>query len=213
LGNYTHFDFKPGNTLIFSNLVIKLTDFGFLRDPNKIKDNLNKIRIPGFTDGYIPPECFYNENHLISAEEAIKLDYFALGATIYFLKYGETMMVYPNYKNDNSKADYMIKLIEKAIDKIQTTKLNDKDFNELLINLIHYKPEDRLSFEDIYRNKCYIEYYSKEHDSITKRVIRPYELIVLDNEWGVAAFCENKQEIRHFYLNRISKLEILDGIY
>ena len=63
------------------------------------------------------------------------------------------------------------------------------------------------------RNKCYIEYYSKEHYSITKRVIRPYELIVLDNEWGVAAFCENKQEIRHFYLNRISKLEILDGIY
>ena len=63
------------------------------------------------------------------------------------------------------------------------------------------------------RNKCYIEYYSKEHDSMTKRVIRPYELIVLDNEWGVAAFCENKQEIRHFYLDRISKLEILDEIY
>jgi serine/threonine protein kinase len=153
IGNYTHFDFKPENTLIFDNLVIKLTDFGFLRNPDKIKDNLNKVRIPGFTDGYIPPECFYNENHLISAEEAIKLDYFALGATIYFLKYGETMMVYPDYKNDNSKADYMIKLIEKAIDKIQSTKLNDKDFNELLINLIHYKPEDRLSFEDIYRNK------------------------------------------------------------
>ena len=63
------------------------------------------------------------------------------------------------------------------------------------------------------RNKCYIEYYSKEHDSMTKRVIRPYELIVLDNVWGVAAFCENKQEIRHFYLNRISKIEILDEKY
>lgn len=63
------------------------------------------------------------------------------------------------------------------------------------------------------RNKCYIEYYSKEHDSITKRIIRPYELIVLDNEWGVAAYCENKQEIRHFYLKRISKLEILDKTY
>lgn len=63
------------------------------------------------------------------------------------------------------------------------------------------------------RNKCYIEYYSKEHDSMTKRVIRPYELIILDNEWGVAAFCEKKQEIRHFYLNRISKLEILDEKY
>lgn len=45
---------------------------------------------------------------------------------------------------------------------------------------------------------------------MTYRNIRPYELIVLNNEWGVAAFCENKQEIRHFYLNRIEKLKILD---
>ena len=63
------------------------------------------------------------------------------------------------------------------------------------------------------RNKCYIEYYSKEHDKQTKRIIRPYELIILDNEWGVAAYCEKKQEIRHFYLNRISKLEILKDKY
>lgn len=63
------------------------------------------------------------------------------------------------------------------------------------------------------RNKCYIEYYSKEHDSMTKRVIRPYELVVLDDEWGVAAFCENKQEIRHFYLNRISKIHVLEENY
>ena len=62
-------------------------------------------------------------------------------------------------------------------------------------------------------NKCYIEYYSKEHDKMTKRVIRPYNLMILDNEWGVAAYCENKQEIRHFYLDRISKLEVLDEKY
>ena len=63
------------------------------------------------------------------------------------------------------------------------------------------------------KNKCYIEYYSKEHDNKTKRIIRPYELIVLDNEWGVSAFCENKQEIRHFYLNRIIKIELLNEKY
>ena len=63
------------------------------------------------------------------------------------------------------------------------------------------------------RNKCYIEYYSKIHKKTTKRIIRPYELIVLDNEWGLAAYCENKQEIRHFYLNRISKIEILKDKY
>ncbi len=67
-----------------------------------------------------------------------------------------------------------------------------------------------LSKAVVNRQKCYIEYYSKEHDSMTKRVIRPYNLIVLESKWGVAACCENKQEIRHFYLDRISKIEILE---
>ncbi len=61
----------------------------------------------------------------------------------------------------------------------------------------------------INRNKCYIKYYSKEHDRMTERIIRPYEILALDNEWGVAAYCENKKEIRHFYLNRINKIKIL----
>ena len=153
LANYTHFDFKPGNTLIFDNLVIKLADFGFLRNPYEIADEEKKVNIPGFTHGYIPPEYFYNKDHKIPIEEATKLDYFALGATIYFLKYGEIMMDYPIYKNHISTANYMIKLIERAIDRIKTTKSNDKDFDEFLINLIQYKPKDRISFEQIYRNK------------------------------------------------------------
>ena len=37
LANFTHFDFKPENTLIFNNMVIKLTDVGLLRNLNKIK--------------------------------------------------------------------------------------------------------------------------------------------------------------------------------
>ena len=45
---------------------------------------------------------------------------------------------------------------------------------------------------------------------MTKRIIRPYDLIVLDGEWGVAAYCENKKEIRHFYLNRIKEIKILE---
>ena len=93
-----------------------------------------------------------------------------------------------------------IKLPEN-IDKSKSVSVSNKEYYNILSKSINN------------RNKCYIEYYSKEHDKITKRVIRPYELIILDNEWGVAAFCENKQEIRHFYLNRISKLEILDEKY
>ena len=60
------------------------------------------------------------------------------------------------------------------------------------------------------QNKCFIEYYSKDRKSTSKRVIRPYELILFGNEWGVAAYCELKNEIRHFYLNRIKSVELLE---
>ena len=98
------------------------------------------------------------------------------------------------YLNQNIK-------LPENIDKSKSITIDSKEYYNILSKSINN------------RNKCYIEYYSKEHDSMTKRVIRPYELIVLDNEWGVAAFCENKQEIRHFYLKRISKLEILEEKY
>ena len=90
-----------------------------------------------------------------------------------------------------------IKLPDKFI-KNDINEINNKEYFNILSKAIKNK------------NKCYIEYYSKEHDKNTKRVIRPYELIVLDNEWGVAAYCENKNEIRHFYLNRINYIELLD---
>lgn len=93
-----------------------------------------------------------------------------------------------------------IKLPESS-NKHSNIKIENKNFYNLLNRAINSK------------NKCYIEYYSKEHNNVTKRVIRPYELIVLDNEWGVAAYCENKQEIRHFYLNRINKIELLEEKY
>lgn len=93
-----------------------------------------------------------------------------------------------------------IKLPEN-LDKSKSIPIDNREYYNLISKSINDK------------NKCYIEYYSKEHDLITKRIIRPYELIALGDEWGVAAFCEKKQEIRHFYLNRISNLEVLDEKY
>ena len=63
------------------------------------------------------------------------------------------------------------------------------------------------------KRKCYIEYYSKERKKVTTRVIHPYDLILLGNEWGVAAYCEVKDEIRHFYLNRIKEIKLLENFY
>lgn len=58
--------------------------------------------------------------------------------------------------------------------------------------------------------RCEIEYYAKDTKEISKRIIHPYDLVLLGNEWGVAAYCELKDEIRHFYLNRIKSIKILD---
>ncbi len=63
------------------------------------------------------------------------------------------------------------------------------------------------------KRKCFIEYYSKDKKELSKRIIHPYDLILLGNEWGVAAFCEEKEEIRHFYINRIKNIEILENKY
>ena len=38
-------------------------------------------------------------------------------------------------------------------------------------------------------------------------------MLVLGGEWGVAAYCEKKQEIRHFYLNRIDAIKELEENY
>ena len=63
------------------------------------------------------------------------------------------------------------------------------------------------------KRKCFIKYYSKDKKEISERVIHPYDLILLYNKWGVAAYCELKNEIRHFYLDRIKEINILENIY
>ena len=63
------------------------------------------------------------------------------------------------------------------------------------------------------KRKCYIEYYSKDKKEISARTIHPYDLILLGSEWGVAAYCEKKKEIRHFYINRIKEIKLLKNFY
>ena len=86
---------------------------------------------------------------------------------------------------------------------ITPNEINVKDKN--LFNLINRAIKEK--------RKCLIEYYSKNEEKITSRTINPYDLILLGNEWGVAAYCELKDEIRHFYINRIKSIEILENFY
>ena len=77
--------------------------------------------------------------------------------------------------------------------------------NKELFNLVNRAIKEK--------RKCFIEYYSKDKKTTSTRVIHPYDLILLGNEWGVAAYCESKEEIRHFYINRIKSIQILENFY
>ena len=96
--NFCHFDIKPENILIFTNIILKWTDFGFLRDLKAIKGD--EVKVPGGTEGYFSPEYYSNEFKLRKGQ-ANKHDFFALGATIYFMKYGKKMLKYIRNQKDN----------------------------------------------------------------------------------------------------------------
>jgi len=145
---YVHNDIKPENILVTYNLVVKLTDFSLLR---KVQNN-NEAKIPGGTPGYLSPEYYLYKT--VESEVARKQDYFALGSTLYFIKYGKNMLKYKKYDKENGilNADEIVKLLEQERDYIKSGKMSDGEFIKFLCSLIEYKPEDRPSFEEIYRN-------------------------------------------------------------
>ena len=145
---YIHFDLKPENLLITINLVLKLTDFSLLK---KVQDKDNNIKIPGGTPGYLSPEYYIERN--VSPEDARKQDYFALGSTLFFLKYGFDLLKYKKSEDKIIIANQIIDSLQKNISYIKSQKITDKDFVDFLCSLISYRPKDRPSFDQIYRNK------------------------------------------------------------
>ena len=146
LNYYVHFNIKPINLLISRKLVIKLSDFSLSK---KVKDE--HLEIPKGTRGFLSPE--YYDDSKITSENARKQDYFALGSTIFFLKTGEEFLKYKENENSKVNEEKISDILQKRINQLISEKISDKDFNNFLIKLIQYKPQDRPSFNKIYRNK------------------------------------------------------------
>lgn len=62
------------------------------------------------------------------------------------------------------------------------------------------------------KRKVKINYCSFTKGNID-RIIRPYDLFLYNSGWGCAAFCELRQDLRHFELKRINKMELLDETF
>lgn len=60
--------------------------------------------------------------------------------------------------------------------------------------------------------KVKINYYSYVHGN-QDRIIRPLDMFLYNTGWGCAAFCEKKNDLRHFELKRINKIELLEETF
>lgn len=147
-GNLIHFDIKPDNILIFKGLELKLIDFSFLR---KIVEKDGYIA--GGSWNFFSPESFQENNQFLN-ETLKKQDYYAIGLTLFILKYNKfPINGQKKGKSNDENYDITIDHLERALNFIQSQIYQDKEFTKFLSNLIQPKPEKRLNFEQIMRNK------------------------------------------------------------
>jgi predicted DNA-binding transcriptional regulator YafY len=62
------------------------------------------------------------------------------------------------------------------------------------------------------KRKVKILYYSYNKGE-NERIIHPAELFLYDNGWFVAAFCQLRNDMRHFEFRRIKKCELLSELF
>ena len=155
-----------GNNIIKTNKIITkkyrdkfydliIMDKAVLRDIGKLNEffhNHNLLKLI-FEKPFDESAGNFLLEKYFSKENAKKQDYFALGSCLFILKYGIQMLKFKKYDDKKMCADRIIDLLQRNIMFIKTRKESDKDFKDFLISLIQYKPEQRPSFEQIYRNK------------------------------------------------------------
>ncbi|MDD3186905.1 MAG: WYL domain-containing protein [Bacilli bacterium] len=98
-----------------------------------------------------------------------------------------------------------INLLIKKLEAINNTKQRlNKEKNSNTYNIVSKAIKHKL--------KLKIKYYSfNKGDNI--RIIDPIQLFLFQDGWYVVAFCELRNDIRHFELKRIKEIELLNKTY
>ena len=143
--NYAHLDLKLENILIFPRLILKISDFEYL------KETTNNFKLYRGKNGCITPEYFGDS--LVSSEIVKKQDYFALGKMLFELKYGISLGKFKIFGKEKMDKDRLNDVLLKNISFLDSQIQSTKEFIKFINNLINYNYEDRASFEEIYRNK------------------------------------------------------------
>lgn len=125
------------------------------------------------------------------------------------LKDAELLNTYISQEKDKKKKEELIILQDKIKgvyigSKQEEQELNLKDENGKKYNLLTRAIKEK--------RKVKILYYSYGEGE-NERIIDPIEMFLFQEGWYCAAFCEKKQDIRHFELKRIIKYELLNEKY
>ena len=122
-------------------------------------------------------------------------------------------------KEDYQLIDKCLNLISNQEDKEKLSLLKDK-IRGIYIGSQNEKRKLKLDDENqnkynIFaraikeRRKVKILYYSYGQGEL-ERVVNTREMFLFNNDWYCAAFCELRNDMRHFDLNRIRKIELLN---
>ena len=125
------------------------------------------------------------------------------------LKDAELLNTYITQEKDEKKKEELIILQDKIKgvyigSRQEEQELNLKDENGKKYNLLTRAIKEK--------RKVKILYYSYGKGE-NERIIDPIEMFLFQEGWYCAAFCEKKQDIRHFELKRIIKYELLNEKY
>ena len=121
----------------------------------------------------------------------------------------EILDQYIDLEKNQTKKEQLILLQEKVKGIFIESKQEEQEIN--------LKDEEGKKYNILTRaikekRKVKILYYSYGKGE-NERVIDPCEMFLFQDGWYCAAFCERKQDIRHFELKRIMKYELLDEKY
>ena len=125
------------------------------------------------------------------------------------LKDAKLLNTYITQEKDEKKKEELIILQDKIKgvyigSKQEEQELNLKDENGKKYNLLTRAIKEK--------RKVKILYYSYGKGE-NEGIIDPIEMFLFQEGWYCAAFCEKKQDIRHFELKRIIKYELLNEKY
>ena len=125
------------------------------------------------------------------------------------LKDAKLLDEYITSEKDKKKREELIILQDKIRGVYSESKQEENELNLKEENVKKYNLLTKAIRE---KRKVKILYYSYGKGE-NERVIDPAEMFLFQDGWYCAAFCEKKQDIRHFELKRIIKCELLNEKY